>query len=398
MKNPLFAASFTSANPGLAATLKAAMAGDTGAAAAGDMDTLLDTKMAELLNNPELAAAALLNVLDDMSAEEKQALLDCINNGITTALTSDSANENISTNLKTNIMDSVALLDNAKIASAAGMTKKPVFLNTCIKEALTALDPNLLKSAMSALLSCDPALMASIADKAALEALGLSPEDMKQALLKTMDNEDARKVMVEQFIAKDIITDANCGDIVTKVDNDDTNKVNASIQAIMQPINSSADGSVVAKASDLDAICSCDPPSLIPESVKSDLGSFLETLSDEQLADMLSSCMNDPLFAQAFKDANADLLSQMDEKKGESALGTSPGDLLKGLQLSDEEKKQILKNACENPDFGKAVSQISADILDDPAALSASIEKMKTAIEESGNQEAIDELARLESV
>lgn len=272
------------------------------------------------------------------------------------------------------------------------MAKKPELVNECINAELEKIDPEVLKAALAAVLACDPSLLAAVANGQALDALGLSPEQMKAALGATLDNEDARKVILDILSGDLMLTDAESAAFVEAIGAEDENKTNNCVNAVMSPIN---DGSETPKVADIQNMLSCDPAPKIPDTIKEALLAKLETMTDEEIALLLEKAMNDPAFAQAFQDANADLAARMTEAQEEAAAGTSAADLLAGMELTDEQKKEILKNSCANPEFAKAMNLLSQEIINNPEALAALLQTMKDAVEaaatDSGNQAALDE-------
>lgn len=388
MKDPMFAAAFAANNPGLAAQLAAATSGNDALSSLGNLDELLDSKLDLVLNNPDVAGAALLNLLGDLSPADLAALVQCFTDGILTAEGNGTLNDNISINLKANIMNNADLDDLSKNTLTLQMAKKPTLVNDCVKSTLSSLDPELVKATLAAILACDATLLQSVSDALALAALGLSPEAMKAALAASMASEDARKAIIDVMSGSGLLGDAESTPLVEKLGDDDANKTNACVNSVMSPI---ADGSETPKTADVQSILTCDPAPVIPESLTGDLINKLDTMTDEEVAMLLEKCMNDPAFAEAFKENNADLMADMANAQEAAAQGTSPADLLAGMELSEEQKKEILKNSCANAPFANTINEMSFTILDDAAALAGAIEALKTSIEASGNQPAIDE-------
>jgi len=211
MKDPAFAAAFAESNPGLASFLVAAASGDPNAAKLANMDALLDAKMGDMLNNPELAAATLLALLDKMSPEELAALLTCISTGVTDAEAAGTGTANITDNLKTAILEQ-AMADKAKLTLILQMAVKPELVNVCNKAALMALDPDMVKAAMANILANNPGLLDAASIAEALAALGMSPDQMKDAMLNSLDSPEARKVMLEIMANNGFIDPAAAAD------------------------------------------------------------------------------------------------------------------------------------------------------------------------------------------
>lgn len=390
MKDPLFAASFTAANPGTAAQLAAAMAGED-LSKVGNMDDLLDNKLDDIKKNPEVMAAAFMNLINEI---DHAAFHTCINDKITT-FEAENQSPIVSVNLKTDIMTNPSLDADpiARSTAAATMAQRPDLVNECISAELDKLPPEVLKAALAAVLACDPTLLGAVANQEALAALGLSPEEMKAALGNTLDNEDARKVITDIMSAEGMLNDAESGPIVEAIGADDENKTNTCVMAVMSPIN---DGSEPPKTADIQAMLACDPAPKIPDTIKDALLSKLDTMTDEEIALLLERAMNDPDFAAAFNELNPELAARLAEAQAAAAAGTSAADLLAKMELTDEQMKEILENSCANPDFAKAMVNMAQDILADPAALAAVIDAMKTAVTESGEPHLIELFARLE--
>lgn len=101
LKDPLFAAAFTAANPGTAAQLAAAMAGED-LSGVGNMDDLIDSKLDDLKKNPALMAAAFLNLIDEI---DHASFHTCVNEKIAAVEAEGAMNDNIQNNLKAGIME-----------------------------------------------------------------------------------------------------------------------------------------------------------------------------------------------------------------------------------------------------------------------------------------------------
>jgi len=179
---------------------------------------------------------------------------------------------------------------------------------------------------------------------------------------------------------------------VDKIGADPSNASESCVTAVTGPVSNGTPATVP----DIANMLGCNPPASVPDTAKSNIGGSLDLLTDEQIAELLAMCMNDPAFAEAFKSSNPDIAASLADAEEANSQGTKPGDLLAGKELSAEEKMQILINSLENGDFACACSEIALDIKDDPEGTAASIDAIKNAIIASEDTAAIDEFARLE--
>lgn len=81
---------------------------------------------------------------------------------------------------------------------------------------------------------------------------------------------------------------------------------------------------------------------------------------------MLTSCMNDPAFLEAFKNNNPGLANKMSELSADASGAVSSSDFLKNLNLSAGEKRKMLKNGvnAKNP-LAKFNTDFFSENLDD---------------------------------
>lgn len=387
MTKPVFAAAFVESNPGLASFVKSSMDGDATANKLANMDALLDTNMGDMLNNPELTAATLLQVLDDLSPEEIAGIVTSIDQGITAAEAAGTVTANVTDNLKNAIMQQSTVPDKTKVTLALQMSIKPEFVNNCAKTALMSVNPDLVKAAMAAILSCDPNLLNAVSTQEALAAISLSPDASKGGMLNTLDSPEARRVLLTLLASNNMIDAPAAADLVDKVGADPSNASDSCVTAVTGAVANGRPATVA----DVANIMNCDPPAAVPETTKANFSTALDALSDQQLTALMTQCMNDPSFAEAFKTNNPAIQESITNAEEVLAQGTKPEDLLAGKEFTDEEKMQILLNTLDNADFAKSISEIALQIKDDPEATASSIDAIKTAIFASPDTASHDE-------
>jgi len=117
------------------------------------------------------------------------------------------------------------------------------------------------------------------------------------------------------------------------------------------------------------------------------MGDLLSAAQPKEVTGMLSSCMNDPAFMEAFKKNNADLARRMDQLTQDAAGAVPASDFLKNLTLSSDQKRECLHNGADAENaLAKFTADFALDNQDDPgsrklnslmAAIASSVDKAK---------------------
>jgi len=200
MNDPAFRSAFAANNAGLMASMKAQMDGNKNAANLKDLtDTLKDKdKMLSYMENPELALATFKNLLNKLTDEQLKAFTASANGslaGIQAERELSSVEKSINSILKDSKSD-----DRTNIGKAISLDNQPQFMNDAILNTLKSLSPESLSQAMMGALSSNPDLMDSLANKELLGKMGLSPAEMKSALLNSMKDSGARPCVCSGLI------------------------------------------------------------------------------------------------------------------------------------------------------------------------------------------------------
>lgn len=83
---------------------------------------------------------------------------------------------------------------------------------------------------------------------------------------------------------------------------------------------------------------------------------------------MMSACMNDPAFMDAFKKNNPGLANKMDELSSDASNSIPASDFLKNLNLSPEQKRKSIKNGAETKEpLAKFDTEFFLSKIDDAA-------------------------------
>jgi len=117
----------------------------------------------------------------------------------------------------------------------------------------------------------------------------------------------------------------------------------------------------------------------------------LSTSKPDQLKGVLSNCMNDPAFMDAFRRNNKDLMEKMDELSSDANGAVTGKDFLKNssANMSSEEKRLVLKNGIEQKlPIAKFLTNFFVGIDTDPseAKIAKLASELVKAIEDQGNQ------------
>lgn len=180
---------------------------------------------------------------------------------------------------------------------------------------------------------------------------------------------------------------------MTNIGDDPANASDACVTAITGPVNNGTPATVA----DISNLLGCNPPASVPDTCKSTCSKSLNKLTDEQIASLMTQCMNDPAFKDAFEASNPDIAASIAEAEDANAQGTRPEDLLAGKEFTEEEKRQVLLNSMDNQVFASASSEMANSILDNPESTAASVDAIRTAIFETTDTALHDEFNRLET-
>jgi len=150
------------------------------------------------MDNPELALATFKNALGKMTNEQLKEFASSANNaiaGIQAERELTSVESTINGFFKDTKSD-----DRTHVGQAVSVPNQPAFMQDCILNMLKSLDPDILSQAMMAALTTDAALMDALANQELLGKMGLSPAQMKDALLNSMKDSSGRPCVCSGLI------------------------------------------------------------------------------------------------------------------------------------------------------------------------------------------------------
>jgi len=180
-------------------------------------------------------------------------------------------------------------------------------------------------------------------------------------------------------------------DYLTKLVQLDQNKSNPTL------VDNSKDLQETDKRIDnLLTICKATPQVFIPDyatgliSVAKEMGDLVSASQDKEVKGMLSTCMNDPSFMDAFKKNNPDLSKKMDELTADASGAVSASDFLKNVNMTSAQKRECLLNGVEQENaLSKFDTNFTLDNLEDPGnrKINGLMNAVSSALDSSTNSD-----------
>jgi len=121
------------------------------------------------------------------------------------------------------------------------------------------------------------------------------------------------------------------------------------------------------------------------------MGDLISASQDMEVKGMLSTCMNDPSFMDAFKKNNPDLSKKMDELTADASGAVSASDFLKNVNMSSAQKRECLQNGVEQENaLAKFDTNFALDNIEDPGnrKINGLMNAVTNSIDSSTNSDA----------